>query len=258
MAEPHESYRLPHVRAPGSWQMAADRSLLTWCSRGSSRLLFRTYDWEHATLSLGRVEPFPMGWNERALRDAGVAVVRRPTGGDAVLHDEELTFAVAASIPGPWGLSPRGFTGRVGEAVVDALRACGVRATRAESEAGRRSPPRPGATLCFARAAPGEVCAEGFKIAGLASRFARGAALCHGSVPLTPRHRDVARFRERGAVESVELLRWSRSLGELLGREIDSGPVADRLAAAVAARFFARLQSADFSLLHLAAEVPVR
>src|SRR5262245_41340599 len=110
--------------------MDADRSLLAWVCRAPTRLAFRTYDWVRPTLSLGRSEPFPRGWDEGAIERAGIDVVRRPTGGGAVLHVEEVTFALAASIPGPWALTPRGFAVGVGRALSRALEACGIERSR--------------------------------------------------------------------------------------------------------------------------------
>jgi len=204
-------------------------------------------------LSLGRAEPFPGGWDTAAIERDGVDVVRRPTGGDAVLHDSELTFAVAASIPGPWGLTPRGFADAVAEAVADAMAASGIAAARVgREEADRSTPSPPGAEPCFARAAPGEVRAGGYKVAGIAARFARGGVLCHASVPLTARHRDVARYRICGDRERSLLERHARSLGELLGAAPDSAALGERIAGSIAARLCRRLEPADFEALGIA------
>ncbi len=222
MSESYALYRLPHIVAPGSWHMAADLALLRWVSRGRSRLVFRTYEWDGPTLSLGRTERYPEGWDERALARGGIAVARRPTGGSAVLHVEEVTFALAASIPGPWGLSPRSFANAAAEALSGALLACGLTAARV-SESPRAHEgarvPRPGGdrTLCFARSDRGEVEAAGFKVAGLASRFGRAGALCHASVPLTARSRAIAEFRSGASSAREALERNARSVGELLG-----------------------------------------
>lgn len=249
MGERHAAYRLPHRLASGDWQMAADAALLGWVSRGPACLVFRTYSWDRPTLSLGRSEPFPGGWDEAALAREGIAVVRRPTGGDAVFHWEELTFAVAASLPGPWATTPRRFANEVADALVEALRHCGVPAARVDFAEPRSAPARPGAAPCFARTAPGEVRAAGFKVAGLASRFARAGALCHASVPLTARHREVARFRRSGRGEAGALMRHARSAGELLGRVPDPTTLAGSLADAIAVRFGATLEAATFSAL---------
>jgi lipoate-protein ligase A len=158
---------LPHRRAPGAAQMALDAALLSWASAGADRAAFRTYAWSRPTLSLGRAEPFPEGWDPDAILGAGIDVVRRPTGGDAVLHDTELTFSVAAALPGPWGLGPRGFADLVADALASALRASGLRAERAAAAAAGAwagagagaggGAARPGRRPCVAGTAPGEV-----------------------------------------------------------------------------------------------------
>jgi lipoate-protein ligase A len=243
--------------------MAADLALLDWVSRAPARLVFRTYAWDRPTLSLGRSEPYPQGWDEQALAREGIAVVRRPTGGNAVLHAEEVTFAVAATIPGPWDLSPRGFANLVAEALSDALRSCGVAGSRVQCDMSRPEFPGAGGALCFARSAPGEVQADGYKVAGLASRFGRTGALCHASVPLTARSRAIAAFRAGCDGEATELERHARSVGELLGlvggdaaatTARFAADVSDRLAEAVSARFGVPLLDTTFARLGLEVE----
>jgi lipoate-protein ligase A len=245
--------------------MALDRSLLDWVSQDPARLVFRTYGWERPTLSLGRREPYPQGWDTNALARAGIEVVRRPTGGNAVLHVEEVTFALAASVPGPWELTPRGFTNAAAEALARALARCGLEgATLEEANGGRLQPegPRPAPheepALCFARSAPGEVLVRGFKVAGLAARFDRGGALCHASIPLTARGRSLARFRLVPGGDAEALERNARSVGELIeesGEDFRAleARVGEALAVALAARFGARWSEAAFEAVGTAA-----
>lgn len=262
MRSPYLFYRLPHVVAAGSWQMAADRALLGWVSLGEARLVYRTYSWERPTLSLGRSEPYPEGWDEDGLSRAGIEVVRRPTGGNAVLHVEELTFALAASVPGPWGLTPRGFANAAAECLSGALSACGVGDARVAADRSPKS--AAGASLCFAGSAPGEVLAGGFKVAGIASRFGRTGAVCHASVPLTARSRSISRFRLAARRESEALERNARSLGEILGLGAEEhgdasdgrleAALAESLASEIASWFGARWTEAGFDAVGLAAE----
>ena len=247
--------RLPHSTAPGAAQMALDAALLAWTALAPDRLAFRTYAWSRPTISLGRREPFPSGWDVARLRADGIDVVRRPTGGDAVFHDDELTFAVAASLPGPWGLPPRGFADAVAEAVARALTHAGVEARRVEvPDAVPGADPRTSGLACFARAARGEVRAGGYKVAGIASRFARGAALCHASVPLGTRYRDVARYRDDGARDCALIEAHARSVGELAGREVAAAALAELLAEAFAARFRVTLTPAEPAALGIDAD----
>ena len=223
--------------------MAIDAALLDWASRAPDRAAFRTYDWDPPVISLGRAEPFPEGWDLAAIRASGLDVVRRPTGGDAVLHDGELTFALAASLPGPWSRRPRAFANLVAEALADAVASVGVTAERVVEATGRRSPSRPGVDPCFARAASGELRSGAYKIAGIASRFTRGAALCHASVPLSPRHRDIARFRGDRPGERERLATHARSISEILGRSVPAAALGDALARAVATRLGCNLEA---------------
>ena len=241
--------------------MAADEALLSWASRGPTRLVFRTYAWNRPTLSLGRTERYPEGWDEGALEREGIAVARRPTGGGAVLHAEEVTFALAASVPGPWRLTPRGFSNRASEALSAALHACGLAGSRVAEESSRAvldPAQRPDAssarerTLCFARSDPGEVEAKGYKVAGLASRFGRAGALCHASVPLTRRSRSIAEFRTSSFREREALEGHARSVGELLGAhpaELESlgKAIAAALEAEISRRFHALLLPASLA-----------
>lgn len=241
--------RLPHRVSTGIRQMAADADLLAWAASGAGRAAYRTYGWSRPTLSLGRAEPFPDGWDEALLTADGIEVVRRPTGGDAVLHVDEVTFAVAASLPGPWALGPRAFADTVADAVAEAVSRWGVAAVRVgAADAGPAA--RDHALACFARTAPGEVRAGMFKIAGLASRFTRGGALCHGSLPLGSGYRDVARYRTAGGRDRDLISRHARSLGELGDGAPPRGEaLADDLAAALAARLGITWAGAGFSSL---------
>jgi lipoyl(octanoyl) transferase len=240
------SIRLPHRMASASEQMALDAALLAWVSASPSRLVFRTYAWARPTLSLGRAEPFPEGWNQSAIAAAGLEVVRRPTGGDAVLHDGELTFSVAASVPGPWDLRPRAFVDRVADALAEALEGFGLPAVRVQ-DAPAGGPLRPGESPCFARISAGEVRVGGYKVAGIASRFTRGGALSHASVPLSARHRDVASFRASGEADRISLQRHARSAAELLEREIDAEALGNLLAASIESRWGVGMRDSTFA-----------
>lgn len=242
--------RLPHRVAAGDRQMSADAALLVWVTNAPARLAFRTYGWSRPTLSLGRGEAFPDGWDVKRLEAEGVDIARRPTGGDAVLHADEVTFAVAASLPGPWALTPRSFADSVADAVAEAVSREGVAAARvgaADADASARDH----ALACFARTARGEVRAGRFKIAGLASRFARGGALCHGSLPLGEGYRDVARYRLSGDRDRARIRRHARSLGELAPAPPRAGPIAEGMAAVLAARMGVAWEPATFAALGL-------
>ncbi len=168
------------VDAPalGAWNMALDAALLRAAAADGLRAL-RLYAWEPATLSFGRNEPALRRYDRAAIAARGLAVVRRPTGGRAVWHDREVTYAVAAP-EGTFG-SLRATYREIHGMLADALGALGAPVHLA--------PDRPadgvGAGACFASAAGGEVLAVGGgKVVGSAQVRGDGAFLQHGSVLL--------------------------------------------------------------------------
>jgi lipoate-protein ligase A len=167
--------------ATGWWNMAVDEVLLAGAAAGGPPTL-RLYRWRGPWLSLGYGQ-VPSPDRLRACRAAGVGVVRRATGGRAVLHGADLTYAVAA----PAHLLPDGLepTYRaLSEVLRRALRALGVEAERAAAAR------PPDAFDCFAAPAAEELCVGGRKLVGSAQRRVGGptggAVLQHGSIRLAP------------------------------------------------------------------------
>jgi lipoate-protein ligase A len=112
--------------------------------------------------------------------EAGVGVVRRVTGGGAVLHGSDLTYCLAA----PEGRLPEGLRGSyhlVADALIAGLRSLGVAAVRTAAPSGAS-----GGFDCFTVPAEDEICAGGRKLVGSAQRRARGGVLQHGSIRLAP------------------------------------------------------------------------
>ncbi len=181
--------------------MGVDEALMASAAAGSPALRF--YGWQDSWLSLGyaqRLDPE----RRAACEAAGVGVVRRPTGGGAVLHGADLTYAVVA----PEGLlpdGPRGCYAAIATGLVEALRVLGIAAVRTPAEAPRRFER---AFDCFAEPRGDEICAGGRKLVGSAQRRAGGAVLQHGSLRLAPdppRAREAAGLGVGGATSLAEL-----------------------------------------------------
>ncbi|MEQ1858010.1 MAG: biotin/lipoate A/B protein ligase family protein, partial [Longimicrobiales bacterium] len=172
--------RLPYGVLDGARNMALDHSLADALDHGRGTL--RLYGWTRPTISLGRNEPaeaFPL----ESLRRSGFDVVRRPTGGRAVLHDRELTYAVVAPLKA-WGGVREAYM-RIHEALAAGLRTLGAPVEVVGSGAtvrGRALPPDAGP--CFQVPAVGEVVAQGRKLVGSAQARIGGALLQHGSILL--------------------------------------------------------------------------
>ncbi len=159
--------------------MAVDEALLA-SVRGGGPPTLRFYRWSPACLSLGRNQPARGQYDLEAIRARGIDVVRRPTGGRAVLHDRELTYSVAV----PDGLlgSPRATYAVVNQALAAGVRRLGVPAELAPRSGGRV--PVPSLAPCFKEPVEGEIIAGGRKLIGSAQYREGGVVLQHGSLLL--------------------------------------------------------------------------
>ncbi len=165
--------------APGAWNMALDAALLE-SAAADGLCTLRLYAWDPPALSFGRNEPALRRFDRAAIATRGLDAVRRPTGGRAVWHHREVTYAVAA---------PAGTFGSLRETYheIHAMLADGLGAIGAPvALAAGRPAGGVGAGACFASAAGGEVMsAGGRKVVGSAQVRAGGAFLQHGSILLS-------------------------------------------------------------------------
>jgi lipoate-protein ligase A len=167
--------------ATGAFNMGVDEALLA-SAQESGHATLRLYRWDGPWLSLGYGQPLSEA-RAAACRAAGVGWVRRATGGLAVLHGADLTYAVAA----PESALPQGLRGSyvlVADALCEAFARLGVTVERSPAGEGGAGP-RAGFD-CFAEPAADELLAGGRKLAGSAQRRAGGAVLQHGSIRLAP------------------------------------------------------------------------
>jgi lipoate-protein ligase A len=189
----------------GARNMARDHAMALGLSAGAAAV--RIYRWKRPTVSFGRNEPARAGRELAAARSAGVAFVRRPSGGRAVLHDQELTYAVALPARALGGA--RSTYQAVNAGLVDALRALGVPAELAPAAPAWR----PEAGPCFEAASQGEVTVEGLKLVGSAQVRLGGVLLQHGSLLIGPGQALLGSIRHGPATSG----RGSTSLLEVMG-----------------------------------------
>jgi lipoate-protein ligase A len=168
------------------------------------------YRWNPPTLSLGRNEPLDM-YDRDAIEARGIAVVRRPTGGKAVWHEHELTYAVAAPISAFGSL--RDAYCAIQVRLAEALQSLGVGAILAPARPPVRPSARPAA--CFDAPAGGEILAQGRKLVGSAQVRRGKAFLQHGSILLDGSQEIVRAVSRRPAGVGGET-----TLATLLGRPV--------------------------------------
>jgi lipoate-protein ligase A len=210
--------------ASGPWNMAVDETLLASAWRDGIATL-RFYGWEPPTLSLGYFQ-FVADRKEHPT-SRGCPMVRRWTGGGAIVHHHELTYCLTLPAGRPWPAA-KDLYAHVHQTLVATLAEWGVPAmlhrdlapdcrTALEAPARGRQP-----FLCFLRRACSDVVLAGHKIAGSAQRRRRGAVLQHGSVllarsPLAPELPGIAELTGLTIAPEELAQRWVRHLAAAFG-----------------------------------------
>jgi lipoate-protein ligase A len=169
---------------PGANNMARDAAILDAVAEGESPPTLRLYGWDPPCLSLGRHQGIEVA-DLDFCRTQKIDVVRRPTGGRALLHHLELTYSVVAPLgidPLPRGLqdSYRSICG----VLVRAMHSLGVDAELTGGEVNLHLPGPRSSVPCFEAPAGGEVVVEGRKLIGSAMRTHAGTILQHGAIVL--------------------------------------------------------------------------
>ncbi len=205
---------------PGAWNMAIDEAMLLAHTAGLTPPTLRLYRWQPPAISLGLLQPFE-AINETACRQLGFEIVRRPSGGGAVLHQHEITYAVV--VDGklcPYGSSVLSTYRWLAEGLKAGLKRLGVDISL--------SPPSQSTSpatksFCFARLTDADLSVNGRKLGGAAQARKRNFLLQHGSIPLQLDMEAIERIfgsTDRGQFTWVE---------EVLGRDIALDEFAEAL-----------------------------
>ncbi len=210
--------------ARGAWNMAVDGVLLERVAEDNVPTL-RIYRWERPTLSLGYFQSYAQRRLHRASLDADV--VRRLSGGGAILHDQEITYSLVLPSTHPLAANTQLLYDTVHHAIVDWL--IEFSATKEISwrlalcERQQKSVRREQPFMCFERRSPGDVLlvdllepgSGDHKIVGSAQRRRRGSVLQHGSIlwatsPVAPENRGFTNLTSVSVslAEAAESLSW--------------------------------------------------
>ncbi|MCY3713023.1 MAG: biotin/lipoate A/B protein ligase family protein [Gemmatimonadetes bacterium] len=180
-----------------AYNMAVDEALLDTCRRDAGgtdadrrdaeMMVLRIYSWCPPAVSIGYGQEAEKEIDPRQCDRYGIDLVRRITGGRAVLHDQELTYSLVApeshpALGGRSGVMLRA----VSEALVETLKHFDI---PAEPAMEGRCGPGGNDDVCFTATGRYEITVAGRKLAGSAQRRSRGVVLQHGSLLLGPGHR---------------------------------------------------------------------
>jgi lipoate-protein ligase A len=194
----------------GALNMAVDQFLLDLVDAGKiTSPVLRIYSWTRPTLSLGYHQKWQSNVNLEALQRHDAALVRRWTGGRAVLHDREITYSVVSPAIPPFGSRVTHNYLLIGKALkrfTDLGRVSGQLALESTEmpNRGMRNAP------CFASLSSSEIENSGRKMIGSAQKLGKAGFLQHGSIPLSHR----ADILEEITGTSLDMNRFMTSLEE--------------------------------------------
>jgi lipoate-protein ligase A len=209
--------------------MARDSALQARAAE-THETVFSVYSWTRPTLSFGRNQPTAGLYDVQRIEAAGLDVVRRPTGGRAILHDHEVTYSVTAPIDASEPL--REAYARINRILLDGLARLGVVAGIA---APSERAPAPSIRPCFETPVEGELVADGGKLVGSAQWRDGGALLQHGSILVEDDQSSLNSFAAGAMNESFSSIGQPATLAALLGRSPGAAEVASAMFEAVRA-----------------------
>jgi lipoate-protein ligase A len=163
--------------------MGIDLVLLNSCENGLAPPTVRLYGWQTPTLSIGKNQNIDKEINLNRCRDLGIPVIRRPTGGKAILHGNEITYAIAAPAKHSKFMGGIGDSLKtIGRALIYGLEELNISGSTL-NEGDYSSPPEnKNSPACFASLNKFEILVDGKKLAGSAQKRTRKAFLQHGSI----------------------------------------------------------------------------
>jgi len=166
----------------GAFNMALDEALMSYAS-DTQQWIFRVYSWTAPTLSLGRHQVARGAYDRKQIAERGIDVVRRPTGGRAILHHREVTYSAVGPVAAAGDL--RESYARINRLLIAALHQLGVDAAVVPVTRIQQTTPGsegPGLLPCFHHPSSGEITHHGRKLVGSAQWRCNDAFLQHGSI----------------------------------------------------------------------------
>jgi len=195
--------------------------------------ILRLYRWQPYCISLGANQNFKSVNLNKAAEDK-IGVVKRPTGGRAILHSEELTYSVV--IPVSENLSARNIYHEISLALLEGLRIYNPKLNKVELENSQPDFPsfykEEKSAICFAVPAKSELKYSGKKLVGSAQRKLGNTILQHGSILCSSYHLNIVNYLNTENFETLkaEIENTTTDLGSILNESIDYENLAESIA----------------------------
>ena len=202
--------------------MARDREMVALSKKLNAPIL-RIYGWNRPTISLGRLQKESIILDPEIVSCENMAVIKRPTGGRAVLHSNEVTYSFAfhGGLCETYGNTVHATYMMVSKALVAGINTLGAQATLSQGCYTREAAQAEQKLPCYLSTIPYEVEIEGKKLIGSAQRRQSYGVIQHGSIPLDSSYRDVVEYEQGSTALKKErrhaLELKSISLKEALG-----------------------------------------
>ena len=247
--QPQSTWRLLiHDHLDGATNMAIDEAIADAVRERIAPPTLRFYQWQPACLSIGRMQKIVTVDGTRCA-ERGWDIVRRSSGGRAVLHIDELTYSMTAAETEPCmvgGIIPS--YRRISDGIMQGLAQIHIQADQTEERPGRKAESGP---ICFDVSSMYELSFGGRKVIGSAQKRSKGVVMQHGAIPLggdigritdalaySPEEREVERARIRALATTIE---------DVAGQRLPAIYVADAIATGLAKKLNVGLVSAELT-----------
>ena len=207
------------------YNMKLDEAILYAVIRGESPPTLRFYGWSRNAITIGYHQRTANVIDIERAEAVGLTILKRPTGGRAVLHGNDLTYSISSPTDVFKGAGVTESYRVLSESLAAGLAEAGVKVTLAR---GQGSDHAPGPKPCFASTARYELTWRGMKLVGSAQRRIREGILQQGSIPLRNGDVDMWALLPPAIRSRVKRIRWAtieEILGKPIRREEIAGPI---------------------------------
>ncbi len=244
---------------PAAWNMDFDKHLAEYAGAFDHLSILRLYGWNPHAISIGRNQSMD-DFDLENVRREGIDIVRRPTGGRAILHAHELTYSVVTPCS---SRNLKAIYRSINKGLLEGLRLLGIRAALTDEGASSHELYHQAVSIaCFSASARSEIQYEGRKLIGSAQRRYGGIVLQHGSLLLNTQHRAIVNFLSPILGDSKSRLedrlsRYTIDAETILDRSLSFDEAADAMVRGCARAWNVKFSSIEEPALSVAAPSPI-